>query len=320
MTAPPPPQDSGDNIDQGAKRCRPGDGRRLPAGAARRQDRRPGVDTRGRAVTTETRGNFIGGEWREVADGGTDAVLDPATGDMIAEVASSTTADVDRAVEAAAAAFHEWAAARPASGRRRCGGSPTGWRRRRDELIALESRNVGKPIAAVPEEIDFDIDNLRFFAGAARTADAQVGGRVHGRLHVDPAPRAARRGGLDRAVELPADDGGLEDRAGAGGRQHGRAEAVRADAAHRPAARRAGRRPAAAGGAQRRHRPGRARRRGPLVPPRRGDRLASRARSPPARRSCAPRPTRSSASTSSSAARRRWWSSTTPTWTRPSRP
>jgi 1-pyrroline dehydrogenase len=44
------------------------------------------------------------------------------------------------------------------------------------ELVALESRNVGKPIAAVPEEIEFDIDNMRFFAGAARTATAQAPG------------------------------------------------------------------------------------------------------------------------------------------------
>ena len=127
-------------------------------------------------MTTETRGNFIGGEWREVADGGTDAVLDPATGDTIAEVASSTKADVDRAVEAAAAAFPEWAAATPGERATALWRLADRMEEDRDELIALESRNVGKPIAAVPEEIDFDIDNMRFFAGAARTAHAQAAG------------------------------------------------------------------------------------------------------------------------------------------------
>jgi betaine-aldehyde dehydrogenase/aminobutyraldehyde dehydrogenase len=127
-------------------------------------------------VTTETRGNFIGGEWREGADGGVDAVLDPATGKTIAEVASSTPADVDRAVEAAAAAFPEWAAATPGERATALWRLADRMEEDRDELIALESRNVGKPIAAVPEEIDFDIDNMRFFAGAARTAHAQAAG------------------------------------------------------------------------------------------------------------------------------------------------
>ena len=45
-------------------------------------------------MATGTRGNFIGGEWREGADGGVDEVLDPATGEVIAEVASSSAADV----------------------------------------------------------------------------------------------------------------------------------------------------------------------------------------------------------------------------------
>ncbi len=127
-------------------------------------------------MTTETRGNFIGGEWRGGADGGVDAVIDPATGETIAEVASSSAADVNGAVAAAAAAFPAWAATTPAER------AIALWRLAdlmegdRDGLIALESRNVGKPIAAVPEEIDFDIDNLRFFAGAARTATAQASG------------------------------------------------------------------------------------------------------------------------------------------------
>jgi 1-pyrroline dehydrogenase len=127
-------------------------------------------------VTTAARGNFIGGEWRGGADGAVDPVVDPATGDVIAEVASSSAADVDAAVGAAARAFPAWAATSP--GER----ATALWRladrleEHGEELGALESRNVGKPIAAVPEEIAFVVDNLRFFAGAARTATAQATG------------------------------------------------------------------------------------------------------------------------------------------------
>jgi 1-pyrroline dehydrogenase len=127
-------------------------------------------------VTTGTRGNFIGGEWRQSAGGGVDPVIDPATGGVIAEVASSTAADVDRAVEAAAGAFAGWASTPPGERALALWRLADRLEEHADELAALESRNVGKPIAAVPEEIAFDIDNLRFFAGAARTATAQAAG------------------------------------------------------------------------------------------------------------------------------------------------
>ena len=58
------------------------------------------------------------------------------------------------------------------------------------------------------------------------------GGRVHGGLHLLHAPRGGRRDRAGDAVELPADDGDLEIRAGARGGQHGRAEAGRDDADH----------------------------------------------------------------------------------------
>ena len=127
-------------------------------------------------MTTGIRGNFIGGEWREGIDGGVDAVLDPATGETIAEVASSSAADIDRAVAAATDAFPGWAATTPAERATALWRLADRMEEHQDELVALESRNVGKPIAAVPEEIEFDIDNLRFFAGAARTSTAQATG------------------------------------------------------------------------------------------------------------------------------------------------
>ncbi len=59
------------------------------------------------SVTVQQHKNFIGGEWVE-SDGGTMEVLNPSTGEVIAEVQRSTEADVDRAVDAAKAALPEW--------------------------------------------------------------------------------------------------------------------------------------------------------------------------------------------------------------------
>ena len=70
------------------------------------------------------------------------------------------------------------------------------------------------------------VDCFRFFAGAARCLPRHRRRRVPRRPHQHDPARPDRRGRLDRALELPADDGGVEDRAGAGGRQHRRAQAL----------------------------------------------------------------------------------------------
>ena len=53
---------------------------------------------------------------------------------------------------------------------------PRSSRTTRTRSSALESRNVGKPIAAMPEEIGFAVDNLRFFAGGARLLEGRAAG------------------------------------------------------------------------------------------------------------------------------------------------
>ena len=248
--------------------------------------------------------------------------INPATGEVIAEVPEGTQADVDRAVAAAKAAFPGWRdttarrarardaqARRPARGARR-GALPPGVRQRRQA-------DGGRPRG--------DADHRRQRALLRRRgarARGPRGRRVHGGLHEHGPARADRRRGPDRAVELPADDGDLEDRPGAGDGQHDRPQAVRADPAHRAAARRARRGGAPARRAQRDHGRRRAGRRRARAPPRRAPRLAHRlGRDRQVDRARPPR-TRSSACTSSSAARRRWSCSTTPTrprWPRASR-
>jgi betaine-aldehyde dehydrogenase len=121
--------------------------------------------------------NFIGGEFADPAEGATEEVLNPATGEAIARAPLSTAEDVDRAVAAARGAFDGWAATTPgerAAALLRLADAIEG---NADELADLESANAGKPRAAfLEDEIPAMADNLRFFAGAARTPAGQAAG------------------------------------------------------------------------------------------------------------------------------------------------
>ena len=101
-----------------------------------------------------------------------------------------------------------------------------------ESFARLESLNCGKPYArALGDEIPAIADCFRYFAGAARCMNGSISRRVPRGPHQHDPARPHRRGRLDRALELPADDGGVEDRARAGRRQYRRAQAQRADAA-----------------------------------------------------------------------------------------
>jgi 1-pyrroline dehydrogenase len=112
---------------------------------------------------------FIGGEWVATQEGKADPVVNPATGEIIAEVASSGAADVDRAVDAAAAAFEGWRATSPAERSAALHKLADAVEANKDDLVAIESRNCGKPIAVTPLDVEFMVDNLRFFAAGARS-------------------------------------------------------------------------------------------------------------------------------------------------------
>lgn len=116
--------------------------------------------------------HFIGGEWREARDGATDDVVDPATGAVIATVPSGGAADVDDAVAAAAAAFGSWGRTTPRERAEKLYALADAVEGDLDELKRLEMANVGKPASIVDFEFDLTVDNLRFFAGAARCMDS----------------------------------------------------------------------------------------------------------------------------------------------------
>jgi betaine-aldehyde dehydrogenase len=133
------------------------------------------------ATAITTLKNFVDGEFVDPADGQTEPILNPATGEAIAEAPLSTAADVDRAVNAAKAAFDGWATSTP--GERALGllKLADAIEARADELAELESDNAGKPINAFrDDEIPFMVDNLRFFAGAARCLEGRAAGEYVG--------------------------------------------------------------------------------------------------------------------------------------------
>jgi 1-pyrroline dehydrogenase len=127
------------------------------------------------ATVTQTK-NFVGGEWLDAVDGGTMEVLNPATGDTIAEVPAGTAADVDRAVEAARAALPEWLEQTPGERAAMLLALADAIDEHAEELAQLESLNVGKPIEVARAEPPAMSDCLRFYAGAARNLEGKATG------------------------------------------------------------------------------------------------------------------------------------------------
>ncbi len=87
--------------------------------------------------------NYIGGSWQPSSDGATTEVMNPATDEVIATVPVSTTADVDAAVEAAGAAFPEWADKTPRQRSEALFAVADVIEDNLDELRRLEMDNVG---------------------------------------------------------------------------------------------------------------------------------------------------------------------------------
>jgi len=129
------------------------------------------------SVEVGTLRNFIDGASVDAADGGVDDVLNPATGEVIAQAPSSSDEDVDRAVKAARKALDGWGSQTPGERAAALLKLADAIEARGDELAELEALNAGKPLQAVKDdEIPAMVDNLRFFAGAARAMQGPVAG------------------------------------------------------------------------------------------------------------------------------------------------
>jgi 1-pyrroline dehydrogenase len=117
---------------------------------------------------------FIGGRWVDAASGKTLTVENPATAQPIAQVPASDAEDVNRAVEAAATAFETWQHTTPQDRSLMLLKLADALEARVDEVGRLESQNAGKPVGAAIDEIPVVVDNLRFFAGAARVMEGKA--------------------------------------------------------------------------------------------------------------------------------------------------
>jgi 1-pyrroline dehydrogenase len=118
--------------------------------------------------------NFIDGKEQPALGGASEEIVNPATGEGLATAPLSQKEDVDAAVAAAKRAFPAWSAKTPADRSAALLEIADAIEEHGEELSQLESLNVGKPIAAMRDEIPVVADNLRFFAGAARNMEGKA--------------------------------------------------------------------------------------------------------------------------------------------------
>ena len=121
--------------------------------------------------------NIIGGERVAAVSGQTQDLVNPSTGQVFAEAPVSGPEDVDRAYAAASAAFVEWRDSTPSERQKALLAMADLFEEHAEELVAIESENTGKPIAVtMSEEIPPMVDQIRFFAGAARVLEGRAAG------------------------------------------------------------------------------------------------------------------------------------------------
>jgi betaine-aldehyde dehydrogenase len=126
---------------------------------------------------TERLGNFVDGAAVEAKDGRTTPVVDPSTGETNTEAPLSGPADVDLACEAADTAFESWRDTTPSERSRMLLKLADAIEARAEDFVAAEGRNTGKPLALTrSEEIPPLLDQIRFFAGAARVLEGRAAG------------------------------------------------------------------------------------------------------------------------------------------------
>ncbi len=121
--------------------------------------------------------NFVNGELRDAVEGAASDLVDPSTGERFATAPLSTQADVDAACSAAAAAFETWSQTTPAERSRALLRIADAVEARAEELVQAECENTGKPVGlTMAEEVPPMVDQIRFFAGAARVLEGKSAG------------------------------------------------------------------------------------------------------------------------------------------------
>jgi betaine-aldehyde dehydrogenase len=120
--------------------------------------------------------NFVGGASRDAEDGPLAQLVDPSTGEAFAEAPVSGRADVDRALRVAAEAFSSWRRTTPSERSLALFRIADALEARAEDFVRAESENTGKPFQlTMEEEIPPMVDQIRFFAGAARHLQGLAG-------------------------------------------------------------------------------------------------------------------------------------------------
>jgi betaine-aldehyde dehydrogenase len=121
--------------------------------------------------------NIINGESVDAADGSTYDITNPATGAVYAAAPASGEEDVDRAMKAAENAFEDWGDTTPAERQKALLKIADALESRAEEFVQVESENTGKPLGlTMSEEMPMALDQIRFFAGAARVLEGRSAG------------------------------------------------------------------------------------------------------------------------------------------------
>ena len=121
--------------------------------------------------------NIIDGVVQQSADGALMDIVNPSTGEVYATAPNSSPVDVDRAFQAAGKAFEKWRWSTPSERQRALLKLADVIEANADELVAIESENTGKPVGlTMSEEIPPMVDQIRFFAGAARVLEGRASG------------------------------------------------------------------------------------------------------------------------------------------------
>jgi betaine-aldehyde dehydrogenase len=121
--------------------------------------------------------NFVGGEYVDASDGRYSDLINPATGEVFASAPVSSQTDVNRAFEVASRAFESWRDTTPSERQLALFRIADAIEERAEELVRAESENTGKPFGlTMEEEIPAGVDQIRFFAGAARCLEGKSAG------------------------------------------------------------------------------------------------------------------------------------------------
>ena len=121
--------------------------------------------------------NFVGGEHVDPVEGESYDLINPSTGETFATAPASRKADLDKAFEAAEEAFETWRYTTPSERQLALFRIADAIEERAEDLVKAESENTGKPIGlTMEEEIPMMVDQIRFFAGAARCLEGKSAG------------------------------------------------------------------------------------------------------------------------------------------------